>query len=167
MASLLLLLLRNPFSTLCFSHSFLSQLLLVLLRWVLLPHFPRYQSLRLQVQRAYLSSATTNFPDLPHRLPVSPQPVHRVRKLDHDIPAFIVPGSRSLSEFTAAQTTTEAGAGQRKCVALFAHGGGYARGEARMYLNYMERWVRDAAADGLDLVFVSVEYRKSSRRAHG
>jgi len=29
-----------------------------------------------------------------------------------------------------------------------------------MYLKYMERWERVAAEEGLDLVFLSVEYRE-------
>ena len=29
-----------------------------------------------------------------------------------------------------------------------------------MYLNYMERWINEAAGVGLDLKFISVEYRK-------
>lgn len=45
------------------------------------------------------------------------------------------------------------------CLVLYAHGGGYARGEARMYLNYMERWQREAEKVGLELTFLSVEYR--------
>lgn len=153
MANLWWLLLSHPLRTLLFSHSFLSQILLALLRRLLLPHFPSHQSLRLQLQRAYLSSASLTFPDLTHRLPVGFVSANRARKLDN-VPAYLVPGSRVLSDFGGPKREN------RRCVVLFAHGGGYARGEARMYLNYMERWVRAAAQAGLDLVFLTVEYRE-------
>jgi acetyl esterase/lipase len=52
----------------------------------------------------------------------------------------------------------------QKCVVLYAHGGGYARGEAKMYINYMERWVKAATLENLDMVFLSVEYRRSTPR---
>lgn len=150
----LLLLLRHPLRSIIFSHSFLAQVLLALLRRVLLPHFPHYQSLRVQIQRAYLSAAALTFPDLTHRLPVTNLSLKRARKLDDGVPAYLIPGARPLSEFRLAQK------GRQASVVLFAHGGGYARGEARMYVNYMERWVRQAAQTDLDLVFVSVEYRE-------
>lgn len=153
MANLLLLLLRHPLRSLIFTHSFFSQILLAILRRLLLPHFPSHQSLRLQIQRAYLAAASLTFPDLTHRLPVGNLPPNRARKVG-DSPAYLIPGSRQLSDFASPKDGTQA------CVALFAHGGGYVRGEARMYANYMERWVRGAAQAKLDLVFLSVEYRE-------
>lgn len=33
-----------------------------------------------------------------------------------------------------------------------------------MYLNYFERWVKVAGERGIDIVFVSVEYRKCPRK---
>lgn len=154
MANLFLLLLRHPLQALLFTHSFLAQVVLLLLRRLLLPHFPFYQSVRLQVQRAYLSSAALTFPNLTHRLPVGNLPVKRARRINVQLPAYLIPGSQTLHEFLERETN------HQKCVALFAHGGGYARGEARMYVNYMERWVRFAAESNLDLIFLSVEYRK-------
>lgn len=150
MARLWILLLRNPLRTLFFCQSFLAQILLITLRRILLPYLPTYQSMRIQLQRAYLSSAVMTFPDLTHRLPVGRMSSSRARQIDSSIPAYLVPGVRQLR-----------GVNKPKCVVLFAHGGGYARGEARMYVNYMERWVREAASKKLDLVFLSVEYRTS------
>ncbi|KAF4996271.1 hypothetical protein FDECE_12515 [Fusarium decemcellulare] len=63
---------------------------------------------------------------------------------------------RDLDSFSSASPQQGA---QKRCVALYAHGGGYARGEANMYVDYMERWVAVAKESGLDLVFLSVEYR--------
>lgn len=154
MANLFVVLLRHPLQALLFTHSFLSQIILVLLRRLLLPHFPVYQSLRLQIQRAYLSSAAWTFPDLTHRLPVGYLPANRARRVNPHIPAYLIPGTQTLGEFSDRKSD------RQKCVALFAHGGGYARGEARMYVNYMDRWVRFAAEAKLDLVFLSVEYRE-------
>lgn len=152
MANLWLLLMRHPLRSILFAHSFFSQILLVLLRRLLLPHFPSHQSFRLQVQRAYLAAASLTFPDLTHRLPVGKLAPHRARKVEN-VPAYLIPGSRHLSDFAGPKSE------RKRCVALFAHGGGYARGEARMYINYMERWVRGAAQEELDLVFLTVEYR--------
>lgn len=154
MANLLILLLRNPLSTISFSYSFIVQSLLVLLRRILLPHFPSYQSTRLQVQRAYLSSCSVNFPDLVHRLPVGQSPENRARRVGSGWTGYIIPGTRSLKEFVIDSSN------RFRCVAIYAHGGGYARGEAKMYLNYMERWTQFASEAGLDLTFLSVEYRK-------
>ncbi|OAL33777.1 hypothetical protein AYO20_06953 [Fonsecaea nubica] len=158
MKKLLLMLLKHPLRGLIFSYSFLVQILLLLLRRALLPHFPVYQSLRIQVQRAYMGSASLTFPDLTHRLPVGKMPVRRARQIEGgSVPAYLIPGARDLAEFAAAPV--KSGRGQR-CVVIYAHGGGYARGEARMYINYMERWIREASRAELDLVFVSVEYHE-------
>lgn len=158
---LLLLLLRHPFAAAKFTYTWLAQSLLVLLRQTLLPHVPSYQSLRLQLQRAYLSSASITFPDVTHRLPVgavSEARAKHIRGLGFD--AYLIPGARSDLLNQRPEN------GRRRCIALYAHGGGYARGEAKMYLNYMERWVGVAAAEGIELAFLSVEYRKSCASKH-
>ncbi|OQV06042.1 hypothetical protein CLAIMM_10680 [Cladophialophora immunda] len=160
MANLVLLLLRHPLRTLLFIHTFLSQVSLVLLRRLLLPHFPIFQSLRLQIQRAYLAAAAVTFPDLTHRLPVGNLSLRRARRVEEKVPAYLIPGTRQLSEFARSVK------GKQQCVVLFAHGGGYARGEARMYINYMERWIAKSAQRDLDLAFFSVEYPLSTRESH-
>jgi hypothetical protein len=148
------LILRNPSSAIRFSYSFVAQSFLVVLRRILLPHIPNYQSLRVQFQRAYLSSCSATFPDLTHRLPVGPVAETKAKQVGSDWTGYIIPGHKSLKPLTAGDP------GQSRCIALYAHGGGYARGEAKMYINYMERWVRVAAEAGLDLTFLSVEYRE-------
>lgn len=160
MANLLLLILKHPLQALLFSHTFLSQVFLALLRRLLLPHLPVYQSLRIQLHRAYLSAAALTFPDLTHRLPVGNLSVQRARKVDESVPAYLIPGKRQLSDFARKAN------GIQRCVVLYAHGGGYARGEARMYLKYMERWIASAAEKDLDLVFFSVEYREPDKKHH-
>ena len=153
---LLLLLLKHPVATLTFTYTWAAQSFLVVLRRVLLPHIPVYQSLRTQLQRAYLSACSATFPDLTHRLPVGPVPDSRARRLlGVDFEAYIIPGSKSDLLDGVSQADA-----RPRCVALYAHGGGYARGEAKMYLNYMERWVTVAQAADLNLVFMSVEYRE-------
>lgn len=154
------LILRHPLQALLFGYTFIAQAAVVALRRILLPHIDSYQSLRLQLQRAYLSSCSMTFPDLTHRLPVGPSPEHRARLVGTNFTGYIIPGTADL--------TSSAGNHVRstRCVVVYAHGGGYARGEAKMYIRYMERWVRVAAAAGLDLAFLSVEYRKL-RETHG
>jgi len=154
MARILTLVLRNPLRTIRFSYAFIVQIILILLRRILLPHFPQYQSWRIQLQRAYLSSTSVHFPDLVHRLPVTSCPERRARRVGSGWTGYIVPGSKSVKELSLDSSENHA------CVAIYAHGGGYARGEARMYLNYMERWIRVAARAGLDLSFLTVEYRE-------
>ncbi|KAH0842475.1 hypothetical protein FOPE_07489 [Fonsecaea pedrosoi] len=156
MANLVLLLLKHPLRTLLFIHTFFSQISLVLLRRLLLPHFPVFQSLRLQIQRAYLGAAALTFPDLTHRLPVGDLSRRRARQVDEKVPAYLIPGTRGLSDFAQPKDDGK----KQRCVVLFAHGGGYARGEARMYVNYLERWVAESARRDLDLAFYSVEYRE-------
>lgn len=156
MASLVALLLRHPLQTLHFSYTFTVLLLFALLRRLLLPHFPSYQSVRIQTHRAFLSATSTAFPDLARRLPVGDLGPARARKIQHTCATYLIPGNRDLSQFAAAQPQHQ----KKRCVALYAHGGGYARGEAKMYVDYMERWVMIAGEVGLDLVFLSVEYRE-------
>ncbi|EXJ91708.1 hypothetical protein A1O3_00258 [Capronia epimyces CBS 606.96] len=167
MAHLLVVLLRAPFQTCAFLYVFIAQVVLVLLKRLLLPHFPIYQSLRLQVQRAYLSSASLTYPELVHRLPVttSEQRAQRVGNGNgngNGWTGYLIPGhhDQDLRPFT--QTPPDGS----RCVVLYAHGGGYARGEARMYIPYMERWVACAAEQGILLLFLSVEYPLTSEAPH-
>jgi acetyl esterase/lipase len=154
MGHLLVMMLQHPLQTLLFAQSFAAQVVLILLKRILLPHFPVYQSLRLQLQRAYLAAANVTFPDIVHRLPVGDVPQERARKIDPKLQAYLIPGSKDLSRYAKA---SENG---KSCVVLYAHGGGYARGEPRMYMNYMEQWVKVASRAGLDIVFLSVKYRR-------
>jgi hypothetical protein len=151
---LLELMLRNPLKTLVFGYTFLIQSAIVVLRRLLLPHIQNYQSVRLQLQRAYMSACSATFPDLTYRLPVGPVPESKARRIGSDWTGYVIPGCKSLDLLRSSP------GGAAHCVALYAHGGGYARGEAKMYINYMERWTRVAAKSGLDLTFLSVEYRK-------
>ncbi|KAL2834155.1 alpha/beta-hydrolase [Aspergillus pseudoustus] len=159
MLNLLLHLFMHPLRALHLSYTFVAQVILILLGRIILPHYPAYQSLRLKLQRAYLSSAVLTFPNLPHRLPIRHMPEHRAHKIN-EIPAYLVPGSSHLSSFRGQSPSVQ------RCVVLFAHGGGYARGEARMYVTYMERWINIAAQHRLDLAFVTVEYQLSTEEGH-
>ena len=148
------LLLQHPVEAVIFSYTFAAQSFIVLLKRTLLPHISQYQSVRIQLHRAYLSACSATFPDLTHRLPVGPVPDHKARQVGTDFTGYIIPGYKDF------KTPTAAHQGHGLCAILYAHGGGYARGEAKMYINYMERWEREAAKIGLDIVFLSVEYRE-------
>lgn len=155
--NLLLLLLRNPVSTLRFLYTWSALSAIVILKRILVPHISQYQSIRIQLQRAYLLSCSSTFPDLTHRLPVGQVSQARATQISTtEFNGYIIPGSQSPVLEGLAKSSH-----QTQCVALYAHGGGYARGEAKMYMNYMERWVRKARESGLDLAFLSVEYRRS------
>ncbi|KAF5640798.1 hypothetical protein F52700_3509 [Fusarium sp. NRRL 52700] len=161
MARAVALILLHPLQFVHFTYSFLCLVLVVLLRRILLPHFPSYQSLRLQLHRAFLSAASTTFPDLPRRLPVSKLDPARARVIFQLPTAYVIPGIYDLSKLAEARFD-----GGKKCVVLYAHGGGYARGQATMYVDYMERWIKVANQQGLELGFVSVEYPLSTESAH-
>jgi hypothetical protein len=146
---------RHPLQATLFTYTFVVQSLLVIVKRLLLPHIPFYQSLRIQLHRAYLSSCSATFPDLAWRLPVGPVSKDEARIIEaDDFTGYLIPGTRCVGDIVAIPKKVA------KCVALYAHGGGYARGEAKMYISYMQRWVRSAKNAGLDLVFLSVEYRK-------
>lgn len=152
MVRLLTLILQNPLRSLLFGYTFCAQVFVVLLKRALLPYYPSYQSVRTQLQRAYLSASILHFPRLVHRLPVTNCPSQRAKKVgDSDWTGYVVPGTSNLFDPSLS--------GRKQCVALYAHGGGYIWGEARQYLNYMERWIRVAKAAGISLTFLSVEYR--------
>ncbi|KAF9781428.1 hypothetical protein IL306_014047 [Fusarium sp. DS 682] len=161
MARAVTVILRHPIQFIHFSYAFLCLLLLVLLRCILLPHFPSYQSLRIQIHRAFLSAASTTFPDLPRRLPVGKLDPARARVIFECPTAYVIPGSYEPSKFF--ETRLPEG---KRCVVVYAHGGGYARGEATMYVDYMERWIKVANEQGLELAFVTVEYPLSTEGAH-
>jgi hypothetical protein len=152
--NLLLLLLCNPLRALRFTYTWVAQSFLVGLRRILVPHVPVYQSLRTQLHRAYLSSAQL-LPEIVHRLPVGEVPESKAKEIKADFHAYFIPGDKFFLLSQLAKSPSQA-----RCVVLFAHGGGYARGEAKMYMRYMERWERAAKESGLDLVFLSVEYRE-------
>lgn len=153
MVKLWKLLLQNPLRSCRFLYAFGTQVLLIGLKAILLSTLPRYQSLRLQLQRAYWSSSSYYFPEVIHRLPVANCPDTRARRVGSKFTGYVIPGTAELAVSPGDKC---------RCIVIYAHGGGYARGEARMYLNYMDRWVKGAAAVGLEIVFLSVEYRTIS-----
>ncbi|RAH76356.1 alpha/beta-hydrolase [Aspergillus japonicus CBS 114.51] len=150
MVKLCKLLLQNPGRSFQFLYTFTVQMLLIGLRAILLPGLPHYQSLRLRLHRAYWSSSSYCFPELIHRLPVTDCPLARARRVGDKFSGYVIPGTAELSVTPDDK--------RQRCIVIYAHGGGYARGEARMYLNYMDRWIAGAAQEGLELVFLSVEY---------
>lgn len=151
---------ESPLSSLLFAFAFLVQTILILLRRLLLPKFPPYQSLRTQIQRAYLASAVVHYPDLPHRLPVRASQ-REARMLEGDgWTGYLIPGHDTLANYVNQPL-------EERCrIVLFAHGGGYARGEARMYRRYMRRWRQCASVHGLQILFLSIEYGNHVR-VHG
>ena len=125
---LIQLVFHHPLQALVFLYTFVVQSLLVLLRRTLLPHISQYQSVRLQLQRAYLSSCSATFPDLTHRLPVGPVPDNKAKRVGTDFTGYLIPGYKNLKADAVRHS------GHSSCVILYAHGGGYARGEAKMYI---------------------------------
>ena len=158
MVHLAFIIFRNPVKFACFSYTFLANAVLSVLKRVLLPTFPRYQPLRTDLQRAYLASASIHLPDIVHRLPITGCPEKRARRIGKDWAGYIVPGVRELAEFQTSSSDRN-----NQCVILYAHGGGYARGEALQYLRYYERWITIGAASGLDVIFLTVEYSEFFR----
>lgn len=152
MAGLARKLIESPINSLLFLYALVVQTILVLLRRLLLPKFPVYQSLRTQIQRAYLASAAIHYPDIPHRMPIiaSQQEARLISRPSWT--GYLIPGHEKLQRFVHSPAAT------RRLVILFAHGGGYARGEARMYMRYMRRWRERAATQHLEIVFLSLEY---------
>lgn len=153
MYSAIIHVLQHPFQAAQFSYHFLTQVLLILLHRLLLPTFPRYQSLRIEIQRAYLSSTSLYFPTFTHRLPADYGRSDAAPINGKGWSGYVIPGP---DPHVLKQATRNG----KLRVVLYGHGGGYARGEARMYVPYMKRWVAAAKQKGLDMVFLSVEYRK-------
>lgn len=153
MPSKLEMMLSHPIQAGTFIYVFLSRTLLVLLSRILLPTAPRYQTLRIELQRAYLTSASLCFPDLTFCLPTKYPESDALPVAGKGWTGYVVPGGRHPES-----VLEEVASVSEHRVVLFAHGGGYARGEARMYVPYMRRWVTGAKERGLKLVFLSVEY---------
>ncbi|KAF5857630.1 hypothetical protein ETB97_005483 [Aspergillus alliaceus] len=160
MVKLWKLLLRNPIRSCRFIHAFVTQVFIVTLKRALLPGWPHYQSYRLQLQRCYWASSSFYFPEVVHRLPVTDCPSSEARRVGLDWSGYVIPGTKNLKDLQFSDLNPNT------CIAIYAHGGCYARGEARMYLNYMKRWTQGAAAVGLDITFLSVEYPLSDEAPH-
>jgi acetyl esterase/lipase len=69
------------------------------------------------------------------------------------VPAIVVPPETKLENLATDNA-------HRAVVLLYAHGGGYLFGEPLMYLDSYKRWVREAEANGIRLIVVSVDYRR-------
>ena len=156
MPSLLYKLFESPIQSLLFSYSFAVETIFVLSRRLLLPQFPVYQSIRTQIQKAYLAAVAIHYPQLAHRLPVSCSKNKAREIIGTTWKGYLIPGTENLQRFAKVPQN------ENRKVVLYAHGGGYARGEARMYIPYMERWIRCASEQDLEIVFLSVEYRMIS-----
>ncbi|KIW78550.1 hypothetical protein Z517_08388 [Fonsecaea pedrosoi CBS 271.37] len=108
-----------------------------------------------------------HYPELVHRLPILASPTRAQRVEGKTWMGYVIPGTSDLESIANGESHGQSEAASRTCVVLFAHGGGYARGEARMYLRYMERWIRFAREKkGMDLVFVTIEYPLTTEAAH-
>jgi acetyl esterase/lipase len=154
MPSLLWMILRSPLQTIKLLYSFSILASLESARRLFLPQFPSYQSLRIRLFRAYLAAAHVHYPEIIHRLPVSDNEARAKCVEKANFKAYVVPASTVLGDWERDDGPS------RRCVVLYAHGGGYARGEARMYLRHMERWICEARKRNMDLTFFTVEYRK-------
>lgn len=149
------LVLEQPWSALVTLYVFATQVCLICLHRTLLPQWPRYQSFRLQLHRAWWAASSTHYPNLVHLLPITSCPDVRARKVgSSEWTGYLIPGTRVLTEIARSPPISKI------CVIIYAHGGGYARGEARMYLRFMERWEAKASRNGLNITFLSVEYRE-------
>lgn len=156
---LIRLMLRSPIPSVCICYSFTIQVILICIERLLIPKWPRYQSFRLKLQRAWWATCATYAPNLIHLLPADDYPDTRARKVGNsEWTGFIVPGTRQLRNVAKLLQSSSS----QQCVIVFVHGGGYARGEARMYLRFMERWQAQARLHGLEVTFLSVEYRKTA-----
>ncbi|PVH71629.1 alpha/beta-hydrolase [Cadophora sp. DSE1049] len=153
-------LLESPIQSLLFSYSFIVGIFLILGRRLLLPQFPVYQSLRTQIQKAYLAAAAVHYPQLVHRLPVSCSQNEAREIVGIAWKGYLIPGQENIERFVNVPRNT------RRSIVLYAHGGGYARGEARMYIPYMQRWIKCASERGLEIVFLSVEYPLTPKYTH-
>jgi acetyl esterase/lipase len=153
MPSAVIRLLQHPLQAAQFTYYFITEVFLILLHRLLLPNFPHYQSLRIEIQRAYLSSTSLFFPTFTHRLPADYGPNEAAPIQGKGWRGYVIPGPDTNILRHAI------GDGNVRVV-LYGHGGGYARGEARMYVPYMQRWVAVAREQGVEVVFLSVEYRE-------
>lgn len=147
---------NSPLACLLCVYTFVTQVVLITARRLLLPHLFTYQTYRTQLFRAYLI-ATFALPTLPN---VASESEAKLIEEKGKWTGYIIPGTRGLHEFAGESISG------RRVIALYAHGGGYSFGDARQYLSYMRRWVECAKAAGIDLVFLSVEYPLSGEAPH-
>ncbi len=154
MASRLLLVLRNPWKFLNFSWTILRYLFLALLDRLLFPFVCRPISFRTEIFRCYLGASLSCFLELIFSAPpgLSADDFEAIRL--NNVPAVLVPPGTRLESLATADT-------DRTVVLLYAHGGGYLFGEPLMYIDAYKRWISEAEANGIRLIVVSVDYRRS------
>lgn len=63
--------LQHPVQACSFLYYFVIQLILTALHHILRPAYPRYQSIRIEVQKADLTATSLHFPAFTHRLPAT------------------------------------------------------------------------------------------------
>lgn len=146
------MILASPVEFIVFAYAFCIRITLIVASRLLLPPHSRYQSLRTEVQRAFQTSASLHFREFTHRLPAEYPPRDARLVTGKGFKGYLIPGDDTAALKNASNSNGR--------VVLFAHGGGYAIGTARMYVPYMKRWVDLARKRGVNLVFLSVEYSK-------
>lgn len=158
MGSRLLQALRRPRKLASYTWTLLRSLTLALADRLLFPLGCRPLSLGTELRRCHLAAALTGFPELIFAAPPGlPAADYRTAGLD-GVPAVVVPPEARLDDF----------AERPAVVLLYAHGGGYLFGEPLMYIESYKRWVEAAAAKGIRLVIVSVNYRTHCQlKLHG
>ncbi|CZT14615.1 uncharacterized protein RCC_12209 [Ramularia collo-cygni] len=154
------MILASPRQFIVLVYAFTIRLILILASRLLLPPTPRYQSLRIEIQRAFQTSASLHFRTFTHRLPAEYPPSDARPVSGRGFAGYLVPGQKLHSVEDLGNSPKNAK------VVLYAHGGGYAIGVARMYVPYMKRWANLAKERGIELVFLSVEYTLSTEAPH-
>ncbi|RFU26007.1 hypothetical protein B7463_g10332, partial [Scytalidium lignicola] len=160
MATHLDLILANPWKTLLCIYEILALLLITLISRILLPFVPRVVDLRTEIARDFIGPGLTIFWEILYKAPPGLDP-KRYRVADiGGVPSVVIPPHAALAGGPLDL--------QRKnLVILFAHGGGYLFGEPLQYISTYERWVQNAAQQGIDLTIVSVDYRALSSSIYG
>lgn len=119
---------------------------------VLLPRACRAVTLRTQVVRCMYGSFLANFSDIVFKAPPNLREEDYRSENFGGVSSVVIPRHADLSSSVSKQSNS--------LVLLYGHGGGFYFGEPLMYISTYKRWVKVAKEDGVELIIVSVDYRK-------
>jgi hypothetical protein len=135
----------------------LRYLVIAILQRLLFPLACHPISFHTEIFRCYLGASLSCFVELIFSAPpgLSTDDFEDIKL--NDVPAVLVPPGTRLDNLPSGET-------DRTVVLLYAHGGGYLFGEPLMYIDAYKRWIKEAEANDIRLIVISVDYRRSLKK---
>jgi hypothetical protein len=144
---------ENPIKFFWSIYQYVVYLIILLAERLLLPTACRAVTLRTQIVRCIYGSFLANFWDILFKAPPNLREEDYKSEKIGGVPSVVIPRHASLSSSFSKPSTS--------LILLYGHGGGFYFGEPLMYISTYKRWIKEAKEKGVELIIVSVDYRRS------